>query len=279
MISLGDGRWAGTWTPLTEGRVNVTIVAKRSPADPGEAGFQAVVLSNDLAPRINFDGAGSVAGIGVAGVLAPGAVFSIRGTALALTPLRVSGTSLPNSLGDTSVLLNGRPIPLISVSPAEIQAQVPWDAPADARLDLSVIRGGWISPPLTVLSAAARPEVLRSGEEALIVNTEGRSISGTNPARAGEMVTISAAGLGQVSPRIPSGSVPAESSRAPSPECIVRLMVGDTEAEVISATLSSSFAGVYEVSARLPQELASGSIPARLRCGNAQSSEFRIPVR
>jgi uncharacterized protein (TIGR03437 family) len=56
----------------------------------------------------------------------PGAQFSISGCNLASTTLTADPAfSLPTILGATSLTVNGIAVPLLSVSPAQIVAQLP----------------------------------------------------------------------------------------------------------------------------------------------------------
>jgi hypothetical protein len=59
--------------------------------------------------------------------LAPGSLFSIKGTALAAST-QAASAPLPMELAGTQVLMNSTPLPLLSVSPTEVWFQVPFEA-------------------------------------------------------------------------------------------------------------------------------------------------------
>src|SRR5687767_1218789 len=58
--------------------------------------------------------------------IAPGAIISIFGTALARGTASASSLPLPTSLEGTSVMVGGQPIPLFFVSTTQINAQLPF---------------------------------------------------------------------------------------------------------------------------------------------------------
>ncbi|MGH8247207.1 MAG: hypothetical protein ACREUU_12350 [Gammaproteobacteria bacterium] len=107
----------------------------------------------------------------------------------------------------------------------------------------------------------------------IILRADGSPVSGANPARPGEVVSVFAVGLGPTSVALPSG-VPS-----PSPPIQVALPVQfrfafrtdirPSEAlnngEVLFAGLTPGFVGLYQVNVRLPSE-----IPSEVRrCGLA----------
>src|ERR1035441_3920857 len=60
-------------------------------------------------------------------VLAPGELFSIFGTNLASATASAASVPLPMILAGTSVTVNGKPAPLVFVSPTQINAQIPYE--------------------------------------------------------------------------------------------------------------------------------------------------------
>ena len=60
--------------------------------------------------------------------VAPGSLFSIFGTDLAMANQNAASAPLPTSLGGTSVTIGGKPAPLVFVSAGQINAQIPYEA-------------------------------------------------------------------------------------------------------------------------------------------------------
>jgi uncharacterized protein (TIGR03437 family) len=88
----------------------------------------------------------------------------------------------------------------------------------------------------------------------------GAPITAGNPARAGDLITIWAAGLGMV--KADSGSIPATGAPAGSSADVaapVGVRVNGEPAEVVSAKLPVDAIGVYEVQVRLPAVLETRS--------------------
>ena len=87
--------------------------------------------------------------------LAPGSLFSIRGTALAAST-QAASAPLPTELAGTQVLMNGTPLPLLSVSPTEVWFQVPFEAPPGTIATLTIDYGSPFGGCSVVLPISGR---------------------------------------------------------------------------------------------------------------------------
>src|ERR1035438_8250509 len=120
----------------------------------------------------------------------------------------------PTLLGNTQVLLGGRPMPLYFVSNQQIAAVVPYDIAPNSVQQVIVQNGTAVSQPETVTVAAAQPGVFSQNSS----GTGPGSIFGqkpggipvlntaANPASAGDALWIFCTGLGTVSPPVPAGA-------------------------------------------------------------------------
>jgi len=81
----------------------------------------ASISANAASP--NLTGGGSAAQVG------PGTIIQINGTGLSAGTASADQTqsTLPTTLGGTQVYLNGIQVPIYSVSPTQVVAQVPWE--------------------------------------------------------------------------------------------------------------------------------------------------------
>lgn len=180
-------------------------------------------------------------------------------------------TALPTKLGGAEVYLDGVPIPLLSVSPSEIRAQLPYTALASGAGSLYVraeradgsIR---VSAPASVIFGSASPGIfsfagpeprngilLHSGDQA----KAGSPVTRQAPALPGEIVALWVTGLHTVPPspdQAPAAGVPFSGGELGfSP---IRALVNGQAAEVVSAALPLTSIGVYQVQVLLPQGLS-----------------------
>jgi len=188
----------------------------------------------------------------------PGGIIHING--LNLGPpggIKAAGTPSPTQLGDPpiEVLLNGRPIPLLSADPERIVAQVPWEAEAGlARV--VVRRGGVESKPARILINAVAPSV-RSASDSGYGEVAGKL--------SGQVLSLSAFGLGPTQPRVNSGEPGPEDPPA-RPRLPVEAYVGGLPAKV-TAAVSKDRVGEYEIRIQVPEGAQPGDV-ITLQAGN-----------
>ena len=78
--------------------------------------------------------------------VAPGSIIAIRGVSLAGTTANGPANPLAQTISGVTVMVNGRLLPMFSVSPSEIDAQLPSDF-ADGTYSLTVQRPASRMPP------------------------------------------------------------------------------------------------------------------------------------
>ena len=229
------------------------------------------------------------------GPVAPGTLVTISAagfTQSSSTAEDGSGNPLPKTLGGVEVLFDGAALPLLSVSPNEIRAQVPYDVTNRSSASLYVRAqtdaGLVISNPIAVSLAPATPGLFAfSGQEprpGMTVHAEqGVPVTLNSPAQPGETVTLWATGLGNVTGSGVNGSatvtagVPA--SAAMTVQNPVAATVSGTPAEVLSATLPQGAVGIYEIRVLLPSSLpVNGATTLVISQDGSQSNTVTIPV-
>jgi uncharacterized protein (TIGR03437 family) len=200
--------------------------------------------------RVSLTGVFNAAG-GQAAV-APGSLISIYGTGLAAGSAQ--GTvPLSSSLGGTVARINGIAIPLLFVSPSQINAQVPLEVlPGAATLVVEV--NGAISLPVAVDVRAVAPGVftLPSGDHAVAVNASDWTFnSAANPARPGDYLILYLTGQGTVDNVVPNGSgTPA--APVSKPLAPVRVTIGGEPATVAFAGLAPGLVSVTQINLLVP---------------------------
>ena len=124
------------------------------------SGFTVLPFNYDVAvapPHINsiVNAADLTAGV------APGGLISVFGTQLSPVNLATAEIPLPTALADSCLSVNGQPVPIMFVSPSQVNAQMPFEAIGNVTLILRTPGGTSDNYNLQVLPGA--PSVFRSG--------------------------------------------------------------------------------------------------------------------
>jgi uncharacterized protein (TIGR03437 family) len=237
--------------------------------------------------------------------LTPGDVAVVKGEQLSLSAYK-SGPAPPlaTQVADTSVLVNGTPAPIFYTLYGQIAFQVPTTIPIGNALVQVKRTDGSISNQASVAIAPRAPRLLLlSGDYGAIVNADGcRGITPcvlggslpfpssfsqpgypAYPARAGDVLTLYAIGLGPTNPSVPTGQP------APTAEPFARLVTtplvrfGDNPLSPtvtpLFAALSPGFAGLYQVNVQVPDGLPSGNIGVSVAFPDATSNQVLIAVQ
>jgi uncharacterized protein (TIGR03437 family) len=211
--------------------------------------------------------------------LAPGSLISIFGSNLAFERLQASSMPLPAEMSGTSVSLNGARLPLLFVSPDQVNAQLPYGALGPANLRVTTPGG---SAETSVVVSEVAPAVLMvSGGgvwvPALVRAASGALVSGAAPARSGDFLTVYAVGLGELNRGIAAGQ-PAPGSPPVGTLNPVQVRIDDVSLTPSFAGLSPGFAGVYQVNVQLPDGLRGGSHSLVVVVGATGSKPVSFPV-
>jgi uncharacterized protein (TIGR03437 family) len=210
--------------------------------------------------------------------LSAGSIFSVFGAGLSQQTASAQTLPLPLSLGSTAVMVNGESVPLFYVSPGQINAQMPLNAPTGSPVSVIVTSAGRNSNTATVDLAPAAPGVFTYGNnEAIVQNPNGSLNSAANPAHPGDVLVGYLTGGGPVNP---AGSLVtgAASPSGPSPATLgYSVTVGGLQAKVSYLGLTPTLVGVYQVNFQLPQ-LAAGQYPLVVSVNNVPSNGPTISV-
>ena len=207
----------------------------------------------------------------------PGSAFCAGGTGLAQTPASAA-PPLPTSLGGLQLLLDGQPVPLLSVTPSSACFQVPWNTAIGTHT--LAAESGAMSPfkqdaELQVQFSSFVSPVYLEGLSALAAHADFSAlVTSENPASPGEMVHFYMTGLGPVSPPVADGAPPPAN---PPAALIAPLVCNISDAgsnrlpvEVLFAGLAPGFTGYYQVSVRLPAALEVRGNMAEFRCWSGE---------
>jgi uncharacterized protein (TIGR03437 family) len=210
--------------------------------------------------------------------IAPGGLITIYGSLLGDSTAAFSTTPLTLQLGDTQVYMAGQPIPLLYVSPGQINAIVPAGININAPQQVLVQRGSTYSVPVTVNVASAQPSLFAANGQAIAQAYRGSAppflVSTQAPATAGDVLVLYTAGLGATNPGIVDGAV----SPVANTVSTATVSIGGQNAPVQYAGLTPGFVGLYQVNAVVPSGVATGNLVQVTISIAGQTSPTNPPV-
>jgi uncharacterized protein (TIGR03437 family) len=224
--------------------------------------------------------------------MAAGSVISIFGRGLSELPLATGGGTLPLSLAgvsvsfdepDRKVSLPGR---MVSVADDRVDVQLPWELEGLTSVITKVSLDGFTNTTTYKVPLANYGPAWWTARDAETDEVwidaraeDGARITSGNRARRGALVKLRANGLGPVGNRPASGAPPsAELSSRVEGSTTVKL--GDREVPVESAALLAGTAGIYEVIARIPDDLAAGrQTPVMVTVSGVSSPTANLPIQ
>jgi uncharacterized protein (TIGR03437 family) len=207
--------------------------------------------------------------------VAPGELISIYGQNMSGASFAASQVPLTTGMGNSCIGVNGSPIPLLYVSPGQINAQLPFDATGNATLTIHTPAGVSNNFLLTVEAAAPSIFATTSGTEMLglvVRNTNGQLVTPTNPIHPKDAITIYLTGMGQTFPAIPAGAA-APSDPLSRVSLAPSLTIAGMDLAVSYAGLAPGQVGVYQINATVPQSVLTGmSMPLTVDQGGATTT-------
>ncbi len=211
--------------------------------------------------------------------LAPGSWVSIYGQNLSTVTTGGGQVPLATALGNTCMTENGLPVPLLFVSPGQVNAQLPYSIVGGATLSVYTPSGASGGFPLTVQPAA--PSIFMSGTAGpetgiatIIRDDNGQLVTATNPIHPKDSLTIYLAGMGQTTPFVVEGqAAPSQ----PLAYAVIQpyVTLGTAQLTVLYAGLVPGEVGVYQINAYVPTGLPEGlSIPLAISQGGATTTVY-----
>jgi uncharacterized protein (TIGR03437 family) len=214
----------------------------------------------DAIPYIAPAGIVNSAGVTPQSGVAAGSMISIFGANMASGSEVASGGTLPQSLAGVVAHAGDRLLPLIFVSPVQINAQLPDDLPQGAQV-LSISPSGQadVRAPFTVVRNAPGvfPVGLNNQVFAMAIHEDGSPITPDSPARRGELITVYGTGFGPADHPRPYGFPTPD-----SPDFLIvdtaTVQVGDAVINAEKAFVVPGKQGVDAVQFRLGDSAPSG---------------------
>lgn len=200
--------------------------------------------------------------------VAPATIVQLEapGVRFSESPEEAGGAPLPKELAGVEVRVEGVPAPLLSVKEGVIRFIVPKDAPIAGPAEFLVRRpstGEILSHGYSQMFNAS-PAVLfagtnpATGGQARAVNQNGAANNASNPAAAGQELTVYLTGTGPVEGLPEDGEAAGVETPVSGVQAFLITSQGAIQATVAGAALDPSEPGVWRVRVTVPQVGADG---------------------
>jgi uncharacterized protein (TIGR03437 family) len=236
--------------------------------------FNAAVAPPNITSVVNAGNYGSD--------IAPGGLISVFGTNLSPVNMASSEIPLPTALANSCLSVNGLPVPILFVSPDQVNAQIPFQAIGDVTLILRT--PGGISNNFNLVIEPNAPSVFEAtiGSEAniptVVRNDDNELVTPSHPIHrdSGTALVIYLTGLGGTSPTVATGQ-PAPTNPLAYSLVQPTVTLGGVELPVLYSGLAPGLVGVDQINVSVPSNVPMGmSVPLVITEGNVSTS---IPER
>ena len=209
---------------------------------------------------------------------APGGVFTLYGANFISQDSILVPTTFPapTSLGGVSLTINGRAIPLLAVTPWQVNAEIPMDAPLGPVSLALQFADGTSTPSVPARVVAAAPVPLSTATGCAFHGSTGTVVDQTHPGAPGEVLVVYGTNFGVTEPIVPAGAL---TPLSPYSNLVNDLAVFvsnypfDQQAKVFFAGLSPGSIGLYQVNFQLPAGTPAGTafIDWQIQAGSRNS--------
>jgi uncharacterized protein (TIGR03437 family) len=243
-----------------------------------------VIAGLDRVPFIAPAGIKNAAGDTPEPTVAPGSLIMIVGESLAPRSEVGPQNPLAQTIADVVVTVNDRILPLVSVSPQQINAQilsdlpdgeytlrVRWTGKPDVTANFRISRN---SPGLFARPAAeAQPDIPVS----MALHEDGTPITTASPARIGETVTIFGTGFGPYRQQYIDGFAFPDPSNFETADS-VEISAGETVLQPEWSGGAPGRVGTTATRFKISPEVPRNSAPLRVRINGKLSNAVVLPV-
>ena len=251
----------------------------------------------DTTPAVLDNGIISASGYGALPFAAAGSYIEIYGSYLAGSTRAWSTADFhdgdaPTALSNVSVTVDGRPAYVYSISPGQVNVQVPAGVTVNTSVPVVVTYSGQSSAPAALaiketaggLLAPASFKVGGKQYVTAIHNSGGAFVSNgtipniaSAPARPGEILLFFGVGFGPVTPGPSAGRV---ATGQPTINAQIQFQFGDITTRANYAGLVPGLVGLYQFNVVVPAGLPAGDATLKVLVdGNPISQALFIPVQ
>ena len=214
--------------------------------------------------------------------VAPGGLISVYGTNLSPVNMASAEIPLPTALANSCLSVNGLPVPILYVSPTQVNAQMPYQEIGNVTLILRT-PGGQSNNYNLVVEPNAPSVFLASlggttGIPTVVRNDDNELVTASHPIhrKSNTALVIYLTGLGPTSPAVASGQPGPVSPLAVS-NVQPTVTLGGTDLPVLFSGLAPGMVGVDQINVSVPFDVPDGmSVPLVISQGAVSTS---IPER
>jgi uncharacterized protein (TIGR03437 family) len=214
--------------------------------------------------------------------VAPGGLISVFGTNLSPINIASSEIPLPTALANSCLTVDGLPVPILFVSPTQVNAQMPFQAVGDVTLVLRT--PGGISNDFNLVIEPTAPSVFYGSAgpgdnvPTVVRYDDNELVTPSHPIHrsSGSALVIYLTGLGQTAPAIATGQ-PAPSSPLSYSLVQPTVTLGGVNLPVLYSGLAPGLVGVDQINVSVPSNVPTGmNVPLVITEGDVTTS---IPER
>jgi uncharacterized protein (TIGR03437 family) len=177
---------------------------------------------------------------------------------------------LPPYLAGFEALINGVPAPIYSVSPGQVNVQIPYETrTGQATL---IVGTPYQNVTYNFQVSAAAPGIFTLADG---------TISPSGSGAPGQTVTMYITGEGQVRPSLATGATPSSRTpmaSLPKPQLPVIVMVGGVPATIQFIGIVNGMVGETQINFMIPPSVPVGVQPVVVTVGSASSPPANITV-
>ena len=226
-------------------------------------------------------GVTNAAGTTPSSTVGPGSLISISGQNLSLQTDVGPVNPLAQTIDGVTVTVNDLILPLLYVSPQQINAQVPSEL-SDGNYTLVVHSPGQPDVSATFTVARNSPglfgQSLNSQMYAIALHSDGTVVTPDSPAQGGETISLLGTGFGPYATPVVDGFFPTAPPPALSDS--VNINVGGQNSSPSWSGAAPGYAGVAMTPFQIPASMAgSGSVQVAVSVNNATSNTVMLPIQ
>ncbi len=244
---------------------------------------RTVVAEMLSVPYVAPTGVETAAGPSPDGTVATGSLIAIYGQGLAPSLQIGPSNPLAQTLNNVTVTVNNQLLPLLFVSPGQINAQVPWEIPSGIyTLLIHSVGQPDVSGQMTVSRDA--PAIFTQANSqnlplVLALHQDGTLITFDHPALPGEQISIYGTGFGPYTSSLPDGfpATPTNSAAVADP---VTITLGSVPLQPDSASAAPGLVGMTIVKVTLTSALPTSTTVNLTATVNGKiSSPVSLPLQ
>ncbi|MEO8368357.1 MAG: SBBP repeat-containing protein, partial [Candidatus Solibacter sp.] len=242
---LLGGVTASTNFPVTAGVLHAKYVG--GPKD----GFIAQVAAGTGTAAVIAPGGIVNAATSASAPVSPGSLVSLYGASLSSGIAAATVTPLTTTLGGATVTVNGTAVPLVYVSPGQINFQLPYETSVGTASAI-VTAGCGASTAVTFQVVRAAPYFLLAADgSALVQNQDFTFNSASNAAPKASIVTAYLIGIGSLDGTVATGAA-APTDRLLNATLPAKATIGGFDTSIKFLGLTPGFVGLAQANLEVP---------------------------